>query len=45
MLEQDTQEAVGEELFNLAAIRTMQNGGDIVVQENGEDKSAAICRW
>lgn len=44
---------VGEELFNLAAIRTLQNGGQVIVNDNlpadlNTSKAAngvAICYW
>jgi len=41
---------LGEELLNLAAIRTLQNGGRIIVSSGahaglGGDGTAAICHW
>jgi len=46
-LEEKPQEGVGEELLNLAAIRTLRSGGMVLVNNSGEitKNAAAICHW
>ena len=42
----DATKEVGEELYNLAAIKTLQNGGSVVTNDNiPEDKTLAVCHW
>lgn len=45
IVENSSDVMVGEELYNLAAIRTLQTGGTVIVRAGDQMKTTAVCRW
>jgi|GEM_PF-6621637 len=45
IVESESDVMVGEELYNLAAIRTLQTGGAVIVRGGDGMQTTAVCRW
>lgn len=45
VVEKESDVMVGEELYNLAAIRTLQTGGTVIVRGGDSMETTALCRW